>query len=99
MDNDLSEIRKRIDSIDQQIVALLNRRAAEVLRIGALKRARGIPTTDLLREEDVCRRVTGESAGVIDDDALVRIFRQILAESRRMQVRQTKQDISAMEVR
>lgn len=99
MDNDLNEIRKRIDSIDEQIVALLNRRAAEVLRIGALKEARGIPTIDLLREEDVCRRVTGESAGVIEDDALVRIFRQILAESRRMQGRQAKQNVPAMEVR
>lgn len=99
MDNELNEIRKRIDSIDAEIVVLINRRAAEVLRIGALKQARGIPTVDRRREKDVCRRIIGESQGVIDGRGLLRIFQQILTESRRIQTRQFGKRISKMEVR
>lgn len=86
MNIDLNEIRKRIDLIDEQIVALLNRRAAEIRKIVEIKTACGLPAFDPVREKEVYRRVLGESIGVIDDDALVRIFGQILAESRRLQL-------------
>lgn len=81
----LQESRKRIDSIDEQIVALLNRRAAEVKRIGRIKTAAGLPLIDGQRESDIYRRVTAESYGQITNDSLLRIFEQILRESRRMQ--------------
>jgi chorismate mutase len=87
MSIELNEIRKRIDSIDEQIVALLNRRAAEVQRIALFKSANGMPAIDPDREEDVYRRIVGENAGAIDDEALKRIFAQILAESRKMQMK------------
>ena len=81
----LQESRKKIDAIDEQIVALLNRRAAEVKQIGRLKAAAGLPTVDVERESDIYRRVTAENFGQIDNEGLMRIFEQIVAESRRIQ--------------
>ena len=85
----LQESRKRIDSIDEQIVTLLNRRAAEVKQIGRLKEAAGIPLIDVEREDDIYRRITAENFGQIDNDGLMRIFEQIVAESRRIQLHGT----------
>ena len=85
----LQESRKRIDSIDEQIVTLLNRRAAEVKRIGRLKAAAGIPMIDAERESEVYRRITAENFGQIDNDGLMRIFEQIVSESRRIQLQGT----------
>jgi chorismate mutase len=85
----LQESRKRIDSIDEQIVTLLNRRAAEVKRIGRLKSAAGIPLIDAERESEIYRRITSENFGQIDNDGLMRIFEQIVAESRRIQLQGT----------
>ena len=82
----IQESRKRIDTIDEQIVTLLNRRAAEVKRIGKIKAAAGVPLVDATREAEIYRRVTAENFGQIDNDGLMRIFEQIVAESRRIQV-------------
>ena len=85
----LQESRKKIDSIDEQIVTLLNRRAAEVKRIGRLKSAAGVPLIDHGREAEIYRRITAENFGQIDNDGLMRIFEQIVAESRRLQAQCT----------
>ena len=87
----LQESRKKIDSIDEQIVILLNRRAAEVKRIGQLKSAAGIPLIDAKRESEIYRRITSENFGQIDNDGLMRIFEQIVAESRRIQLNGTSE--------
>jgi len=81
----LQESRKKIDSIDEQIVTFLNRRAAEVKQIGRIKAAAGLPTVDTQRESDIYRRVAAENFGQIDNEGLMRIFEQIVAESRRIQ--------------
>ena len=81
----LEETRKVIDEIDTEILTLLNRRAEMSLQIGLVKMQAGLPIEDPDREESVLRRLVRESAGVIDDTALLRIYRQVLAESRRIQ--------------
>lgn len=85
----LQESRKKIDSIDEQIVTLLNRRAAEVKNIGRAKAAAGLPVIDAERESEIYRRITAENFGQIDNDGLMRIFEQIVAESRRIQLQGT----------
>ena len=85
----LQESRKRIDSIDEQIMALLNRRAAEVKHIGRIKTAAGIPLVDAQREAEIYRRITAENFGQIDNEGLMRIFEQIVTESRRIQLQST----------
>ena len=81
----LQESRRKIDSIDEQIVTLLNRRAAEVKQIGRIKASAGLPTVDEQREREIYRKAVAENFGQIDNDALMRIFEQIVVESRRIQ--------------
>lgn len=90
----LQESRKKIDLIDEQIVTLLNRRAAEVKEIGRIKAAAGLPLVDSQRESDIFLRITAENFGHIETDALVRIFEQIVAESK---IIQTEISIEAVE--
>src|SRR5688500_529850 len=81
----LQESRRKIDSIDEQIVALINRRAAEVKKIGRIKAAAGLPTLDAQRETEIYRKVAAENFGQMDNEGLMRIYEQIVAESRRIQ--------------
>lgn len=85
----LQESRRKIDSIDEQIVTLLNRRAAEVRQIGRIKAAAGLPTVDEHREAEIYRKIVAENFGQIDNEGLMRIFEQIVAESRRIQANET----------
>ena len=81
----LEESRKQIDEIDSEIVALLNRRASVSRRIGELKTRAGLPVVDLDREEIVLRKIVRDNAGEIDPGSLMRIYREVLEESRRIQ--------------
>ena len=81
----LEETRKLIDEIDTEILMLLNRRAEISLRISRIKMQAGLPIEDPDREELILRRLVRESEGSIDDKALLRIYRQVLAESRQLQ--------------
>ena len=92
----LQESRKRIDSIDEQIMTLLNRRAAEVKQIGRIKTAAGIPLVDAQREAEIYRRITAENFGQIDNEGLMRIFEQIVTESRRIQLQGTSETSEAV---
>jgi len=81
----LEESRKLIDDIDSEIVALLNRRASLSRRIGELKTRAGLPVVDLDREELVLRKIVQDNVGEIDPGSLMRIYREVLEESRRIQ--------------
>jgi chorismate mutase/prephenate dehydratase len=82
---DLHECRKSIDAIDLQIVELLNRRAAEVKRAGHFKNVASLPLIDHQREAEIYRRVAAENLGQMETEGLLRIFEQIVAESRKIQ--------------
>ena len=89
----MQERRKRIDEIDGQIVMLLNRRAVEVKRVAQIKAAVGLPLVDERRESEVYRRVAEENFGQIETESLLRIFKSIVSESRRLQL-QTLNDVA-----
>lgn len=82
----LENLRKEMDEIDGEIVRLLNERAKIARKIGIIKAQAGLPIVDLEREEAIFRRVCRENGGSLEDEALVRIYRKIIGESRRVQV-------------
>ena len=90
----LEETRRAIDEIDTEILILLNRRAEMSLQIVRIKMQAGLPIEDPDREEMVLRRLVRESEGAIDDKALLRIYREVLVESRRIQ-KEVAAEISA----
>jgi len=82
----LKDCREKIDAIDAEILRLLNRRAGLSKQIGQIKSRAGLPVIDLHREDIILRRVVRNSAGEISPDAVARIYGEILAESRRIQI-------------
>ena len=55
-------------------------------QIGRIKKAAGIPLVDSHREAEIYRRIAAENFGQIDNEGLMRIFEQIVTESRRLQL-------------
>ena len=55
---DIGNIRAEIDSIDQELVRLFQRRLEIVGQVAASKQERGAPVTDPARERDILSRVT-----------------------------------------
>src|SRR5688572_18647728 len=82
----LNHCREKIDAIDTQILALLNRRAEIAKEIGTIKAIAGLPIVDTAREDTILRTIARDNPGDLDDAAAVRIYRQILDESRNVQI-------------
>ena|SRR3984885_5496371 len=78
----IEEFRKRIDQVDDQLLKLLSVRAQLAIEIGRTKRETGIELYDPAREREVVARVLENNPGVLDAEALMRLFREIVTESR-----------------
>lgn len=78
--------RNEIDELDREILRLLNMRARLAMKVGVLKRVAGLPLNDPDRERLVLRRLDELNSGPLDSQAIGRLFRRIIRESRRVQV-------------
>ncbi len=82
----LGELRREIDLIDAQIVALLDRRAETALRIGVCKKEAGIPSPrDAARETEVLDRIRRTRRGPFPENTLIAIFHEIVTVCRNIQ--------------
>lgn len=77
----LGEIRKRIDSIDERIHALISERARLAQAVGISKHADG-HTVDFYRPEreaQVLRKALERNKGPLRDEEILRLFREIMS--------------------
>jgi chorismate mutase len=81
----IAELRDEIDRIDAELVVLLNRRAAQALEIGQIKKVLEMEIYQPSREEAVLRHVRGLNPGPLDADAVARLFERIIDEARRLE--------------
>jgi chorismate mutase len=81
----LTSSRHRIDSIDGQIVKLLNQRAQVVRDVGAIKKQYHAAASAPGREEQVLRRVAGQAEAPLTPAALQAIYKAILHEMSAME--------------
>jgi chorismate mutase len=77
-------LRRRIDALDLLLVRLLAQRVRHTVRIGRLKRRLGLPRYSSAREAVILRRVVAAGRPPLDALAIRRVFRRVLAESRRL---------------
>lgn len=81
----LKLLRERISSIDDEIVALLERRAAVAKEIGTYKKDHGIPVHDWAREHDVLARLASKPVATLDPRDLVKIYKEIMGACRHLE--------------
>jgi chorismate mutase/prephenate dehydratase len=77
----LDDWRSRINTLDQQILTLLNQRAGAALKIGELKREHGLAYFVPEREAEVVERLLALNAGPLPAEAVRAIWREILSAS------------------
>jgi chorismate mutase-like protein len=82
----LDDLRREIDEIDDEMHDLLMRRTKLVEAIGALKKSDGVPAIRPGREAKILRRLMARHDGKFPRAQLVRIWREILSGTTRLQV-------------
>lgn len=82
---DLSDWRARIDTVDQLLVDLLNRRMRYALSIGEIKRQQGQPIFDPKREKEVLDALRSYNEGPISAAAIEEIFARVMKEARELE--------------
>lgn len=85
---ELREVRDVIDDLDQRLVHLIAQRTAVAARAGRAKGEHDLPVRDPTREREVLRerRAWASEAG-LDDDAVGRLFEELMALARGVQER------------
>jgi chorismate mutase len=83
--SDIAALREQIDAVDEQLVVLLNARAAHALAIGRLKEQAHEPVYQPAREAAVLAHVRSVNRGPLDDGAVTRLFERIIDEARRLE--------------
>ncbi len=85
MRGDLEDLRRRIDMLDEQLVRLLNARAACALEIGRIKREVGLEIYQPTREVEVLANVNRLNTGPLGPQAIQRLFERIIDEARHLE--------------
>ena len=81
----LDSSRQRIDSVDDQIVTLLNERAQVVREVGLIKKKFHAPASAPGREEQVVRRAAGQAKAPLTPAAIAAIYKVMLHEMSAME--------------
>ena len=75
----INQLRKRIDEVDEQILNLLSKRTETCRSIGLLKKKQKIPIKDIPRENDVYAQIRKKAAGLdLDPVQVEAAYRQIV---------------------
>jgi len=79
---DLSQVRERIDQLDQAIQDLINERAECAQAVAEIKMRSGDTAADFYRPEreaQVLRKVLGRNLGPLSGEEMARLFREIMS--------------------
>jgi chorismate mutase / prephenate dehydratase len=81
----IASLRTKIDRIDQQLVKLMNDRAALALEIGHVKNNTGASAYAPSREDEVLGRVLALSKGPLAERSVRSVFRELISGSRSLE--------------
>jgi chorismate mutase len=87
MDMDISDWRKKIDEMDEQIVVLISKRAEAAQAIGELKRTSDLPVYEPGREQAVFDHVRAVNPGPLADGEVLHVYERIIDVMRTLQQR------------
>jgi chorismate mutase/prephenate dehydratase len=81
----LERLREAIDSLDQQMLSLLEKRQEVAVSIGQIKRGLGIEVLDPAREQDVLRNLASKDRGYLKKQAINNVFGEVISAARSVQ--------------
>jgi len=84
---DISDWRQKIDELDEQIVALINKRAEAAKAIGEIKREKQLPVYEPGREQTVFDHVRAVNPGPLADAEILDVYERIIDVMRTLQRR------------
>lgn len=88
MARSLSDLRLQIDAIDQQLLGLLNQRAAVAGEVGDIKRAEGSAVFRPEREAQVIQRLQAANPGPLHAESIAHIWREVMSACRSLEAPQ-----------
>ena len=83
--NNFDNLRKKIDSLDREILKLLNERGDIALEIRKLKMENSVGVYDPVREKVIEKKLKELNEGPLSDNSVLNIFREIISASRSLQ--------------
>ena len=89
----LDTIRQEIDHVDQELVALLEKRLQLVNQVVAYKKATGKPILDSSREDAVLQKAASRVEDRAFEQTIVNTFADIMKNSRDYQAKQLDNDL------
>lgn len=90
----LDTIRQEIDHVDQELVALLEKRMQLVNQVVAYKKATGKPILDTSREDAVLQKAASRVEDKAFEQTIVNTFTDIMKNSRDYQAKQLDNDLA-----
>jgi chorismate mutase/prephenate dehydratase len=84
----LPELRKQIDALDQELLALLNRRATLAHQVGEIKRVDGSAVFQPEREAHVIGKLQGINPGPLKSTGVASIWREVMSACRALEAAQ-----------
>jgi chorismate mutase len=82
---ELEELREKIDAVDRKIFELVCERVNLVLRVGEIKRERGMQVYDPKRERLILDRLAQMAQPPIQPGTVRRIFERLIDEARSLE--------------
>jgi len=84
----LPELRTQIDALDQELLALLNRRASLAHEVGEIKKVEGSPIFRPEREAQVITGLQSGNPGPLKRESVASIWREIMSACRALEAPQ-----------
>jgi chorismate mutase len=82
---EIADWRRKIDELDEQIVRLINQRAAAAQAIGELKRTANLPVYEPQREKDVFDHIRRSNPGPLTEAEILDVYERIIDVMRALQ--------------
>lgn len=82
---EIERLRESIDEVNEQLLALVNKRGELVKEIGKLKKQQGVPRFDPIRERVILDKLAEENEGPFTTATLQHLFKEIFKASLELQ--------------
>ncbi|CAH1225508.1 Protein AroA(G) [Paenibacillus plantiphilus] len=98
MSDRIDQLRVQIDAINSELLTILNKRAEVVLEIGKAKQEKGMEVFDPEREERILSSLCSMNRGLLTDEMIRVIFKQIFDECSNLQRAQMNEAMDSAEM-